>query len=100
MIVPALGIQERTRSVLSGVTTQSVGTNIVRLMIVPMLRVGMYPVTLRVTFGRGRRNDQRSRTLRALQARTHVFLQRPERRFPMPFVFRQVLRHPAGKQAC
>ncbi len=58
MIVPALGIQERTRSVLSGVTTQSVGTISVSLMIVPMLRVGMYPVTLRVTFGSVRMNDQ------------------------------------------
>jgi len=44
-------IQERTRSVLSGVTTQSVGTIGMRLMIVPMLRVGMPPVTLRVTDG-------------------------------------------------
>jgi len=58
MIVPALGIQERTRSVLSGVTTQSVGTISVRLMIVPLLRVRMHPMTLRVTFGSGRRNDQ------------------------------------------
>ncbi|KTC15178.1 hypothetical protein PS634_05215 [Pseudomonas fluorescens] len=60
MIVPALGIRERTRSVLGGIPTQSVGTITisVSLMIVPMLRAGMYPVTLRVTFGSGRRNDQ------------------------------------------
>ena len=58
MIVPALGIQERTRSVVGGIPTQSVGTISVRLMIVPILRVGMPTVTLCVTFGSGRRNDQ------------------------------------------
>ncbi len=46
-------IQERTRSVLGGIPTQSVGTIIKSAspLIVPMLSVGMPPVTLRVTNG-------------------------------------------------
>ncbi len=44
-------IRERTRSVLGGIPTQSVRNDHCAILIVPMLRVGMHPVTLCVTNG-------------------------------------------------